>query len=114
MYSGLIISGGENNAGTTAEVFVPSTGQHCRLPDMPGFRRYFHTMEKMVVCGGIKDEKTCLTLTDGIWKETQLLEYRYYFYAEEFFKLYLCLNLIHALFGKFDIDNNSICKVSSH
>ena len=77
MYSGLIISGGENNAGTTAEVFVPSTGQHCRLPDMPGFRRYFHTMEKMVVCGGIKDEKTCLTLTDGIWKETQLLEYRY-------------------------------------
>ena len=60
-------------------------------------------------------EKTCLTLTDGIWKETQLLEYRYNLtFTPKNFSNFICLNLIHALFGKFDVDNNSIGKVSSH
>merc|ERR1719436_2053627 len=33
----LIVSGGSgsDNAGYTVEAFVPSTGQHCRLPDIP-------------------------------------------------------------------------------
>ena len=73
IYSGLIISGGENRAGLSAEVFVPSTGKHCQLPDMPGQSRAFHTMEKMMMCGGSQTAKSCLTLIDGIWKETTTL-----------------------------------------
>ena len=69
----MIISGGEDKAGSSAEVFIPSTGKNCRLPDMPGSSRAFHTMEKMMICGGDKTKKSCLTLIDGIWKETTTL-----------------------------------------
>ena len=69
----MIISGGEDKAGSSAEVFVPSTGKNCRLPDMPGSSRAFHTMEKMMMCGGDSTKKSCLTLIDGIWKETTTL-----------------------------------------
>ena len=77
-YSGLIISGGEKplySAGPSVEVYIPSTGQHCHLPDLPGDPRYFHTMEEMTVCGGreISTRKSCLTLIDGIWQNTTTL-----------------------------------------
>ena len=60
------------------EVFVPSTGQQCELPDLPG-GRYYHTMENMTVYGGWDsgDEEvtSCLTLTaDGTWERTATLE----------------------------------------
>merc|ERR1719300_318920 len=50
----LIISGGwpYDNAGDSVEVYIPSTGQHCQLPDLPGDPRWYHTMEEMTVCGG--------------------------------------------------------------
>ena len=77
-YSGLIISGGEGSDSTlkSAEVYVPSTGQHCQLPDMP-VERSGHTMEGMVVCGGYSGdtETSCLTLTDG-WEKTTTLQER--------------------------------------
>ena len=64
------------------EVFVPSTGQHCQLPDLPGDPRYAHTMEEMTVCGGGYNDSTttsCLTLIDGAWQTTTtLLEQRSY------------------------------------
>ena len=78
-YSGLIISGSRfsESVGKSAEVFVPSTGQHCQLPDLPGAAREFHTMEKMTVCGGEKSTTSCLTLTGGTWGTTiSLLEER--------------------------------------
>ena len=68
--SGLIISGGgfSESVGKSVEVFVPSTGQHCKLPDMPG-RRYKHTMDAKTVCGGV--DTFCLSLTDvGTWERT--------------------------------------------
>merc|ERR1712066_696821 len=73
----LIISGGWKNS---VEVFVPSTGQHCQLPDMPGDRRARHSMEKMTVCGGVdtSTRKSCITLSDGAWvNTTTLIEERY-------------------------------------
>ena len=83
-YLGLIISGGSGYRGSiltdTVEMFVPSTGQHCTLPDLQ--TRYSHTMEEMVVCGGeAKYKETsieCLTLTRTGWrpKAKRLLERR--------------------------------------
>ena len=97
-YSGLIISGGQpRKAGWSVEVFVPSNGHHCKLPDLP-VRRDGHSMEERVVCGGFDYERSsdsdeywaqirsvsgptstsCLSLTDnGTWENTAtLLELR--------------------------------------
>ena len=81
-YSALVISGGfgyEDGVGNTVEVFIPSTGQHCQLPDLPGDGRNYHTMEGMTVCGGsyTSTQTSCLTLRDGTWEKTSLLEERY-------------------------------------
>jgi len=79
---GLIISGGypPSSAGQSVEVYVPSTGQHCQLADLPA-GRYHHTMKKMTVCGGWDSDTatSCLTLTDAGWEvTTTLLEKRWW------------------------------------
>ena len=76
-YSGLIISGGYDSVGQFVEVYVPSTGRHCQFPSLP-HRRYEHTMEELVLCGGEDTRTSCLTLTDdGTWViTTALLEER--------------------------------------
>ena len=77
----MIISGGSSynySIGNSAEVYVPSTGHHCQLPDIPGHERLGHTMEKMMICGGYM-VRDCLTLTDdGTWEKTtaSTLEWR--------------------------------------
>ena len=76
--SALIISGGlpREPVPNSVEVFVPSTGQHCQLPDLPGDPRDHHTMEEMTVCGGYystSSETSCLTLIDGTWQTTTTL-----------------------------------------
>jgi len=81
---GLIISGGSpfDSVGQSVEVYVPSTGQHCELPDLPA-SRYDHTMEDRTICGGGYSNSdtltSCLSLTDeGTWNKTAtLLEGRY-------------------------------------
>ena len=75
LYLGLIISGGSPSSSyQSVEVFVPSTGQHCTLPDLPA-RRYKHTMEEMVVYGGGDSgtRTSCLALTDDGWETTTTL-----------------------------------------
>ena len=76
-----MISGdyGSSSVGRTAEVYVPSTGQHCQLPDLPD-SRVFHSQEVKRLCGGYESTDigtSCLTLTDDGWqKTTGLLEIR--------------------------------------
>ena len=78
LYSGLIISGGylyNDGSIQSVEVYIPSTGQHCELPDMPDGRHY-HSMEGMEVCGGddTDTQTSCLSLTDeGTWERTTTL-----------------------------------------
>ena len=77
LYLGLIISGGSSSSSyKSVEVFVPSTGQHCTLPDLPA-KRFYHTMEEMVVCGGGDNDSgtrtSCLSLTDDGWETTTTL-----------------------------------------
>ena len=72
------MSGGNRNhdvAGQSVEVYVPSTGQQCKLPDLPDVR-YVHTMEAKTVCGGYETEvrTSCITLTSpGTWEKTSTL-----------------------------------------
>ena len=79
--SALIISGGHVvGSGTVykAEVYVPSTGQQCYLPNMLK-NRWSHTMEEKTVCGSRSFKRSCFTLADdGTWQETtsNLLEER--------------------------------------
>ena len=77
LYLGLIISGGylSSVVGQSVEVYIPSTGHHCELPDMPN-TRYWHSMEGMEVCGGAGTDTltSCLSLTDeGTWERTTTL-----------------------------------------
>ena len=79
-YSGILITGGSSSsAGHTVELYVPSTGQHCQLPDLPD-NTGEHTLENLVLCGGWGSTNTswsCLTLTgDGWERTTTLLEER--------------------------------------
>merc|ERR1711902_458916 len=84
----LIISGGYplDSAGISVEVFVPTTGQHCQLPSLPGGRRSDHSVNDRTICGGgvynvySASRRSCLTLnSNGNWLETtSLLEQRYH------------------------------------
>ena len=82
----LIISGGYpiDSAGISVEVFVPTTGQHCQLPSLPGGSRSDHSINDKTICGGgvygvnSASRRSCLTLnSNGNWLETtSLLEQR--------------------------------------
>ena len=72
-----MISGsrGSDSVGRTVEVYVPSTGQHCQLPDLPDWRRG-HSQDVKTLCGGEYSSDTqtsCLTLTDAGWEVTTTL-----------------------------------------
>ena len=66
----------------SVEVYVPSTGQLCQLPDLPD-RRWLHTMEKMMVCGGEDTKTSCLTLTGDGWENTTEMMIRKMFNTNE-------------------------------
>ena len=81
----LLVSGGypHTTSSNTAEIFLPFTMQHCRLPDIPGNPRWYHTMEDLSICGGLWSEtdvrKTCLTLRGEGWEvSSHLLHQRPY------------------------------------
>ena len=71
IFLGLIIS-----EYSEVEVYVPSSGQQCRLADLPDVRRGF-SMEAKTVCGGGISTETatsCLSLTSlGTWERTTTL-----------------------------------------
>ena len=80
--TGLVLSGGypHQSSSNTAELFLPAFRQHCRLPDIPGDPRWYHTMdistdtmEQIIICGGLWSDssirKTCLILNStGDWQ----------------------------------------------
>ena len=75
-----------DSVAKSVELFVPSTGHHCVLPNTgdSGPWRYQHSIEKNVICGGNHHlSKSCLTLTNRYWdwnwnweETTTLLERR--------------------------------------
>ena len=47
----ILITGGLK-ADTKAEIYIPATRRSCQLPDLP-VRRYYHTQDGFLTCGGI-------------------------------------------------------------
>ena len=78
VYSGIMLTGTipVNVDGKSVEVFVPSTGQQCELPDLPE-PRYGHIQYKQTLCGGDDRDnisKSCISLdSGGKWVETTTL-----------------------------------------
>eukprot|EP00091_Calanus_sinicus_P012997 TRINITY_DN28997_c0_g1_i1.p2 TRINITY_DN28997_c0_g1~~TRINITY_DN28997_c0_g1_i1.p2 ORF type:complete len:163 (-),score=50.34 TRINITY_DN28997_c0_g1_i1:16-447(-) len=73
---GIILSGG-GEALTSVEVFDPSTGLSCSLPNLPE-ERFAHTMDNLLICGGEESGTTCLSFSSGEWMTSlTLLEERY-------------------------------------
>jgi len=56
------------SGGTSVELFIPSLNKTCRLPDNE--RRYGHTVDGLLLCGGGRTADTCVTLTEGKWTES--------------------------------------------
>ena len=79
----LIISGGSGSASYTVEAFVPATGEHCKLPNIPAKPnswelgpRFGHSMEGLKICSGgpqTASRANCISLTDGTWKVANVL-----------------------------------------
>ena len=81
----MIISGGEgsDNASYTVEAFLPATGQHCQLPNIPAKPhswdlgpRSGHSMEGLKICSGgpqTASRANCISLTDGTWNVANVL-----------------------------------------
>ena len=54
--TGILISGGGNTgSGNYAEMFIPSTGQHCHLPDIPGRVEYSRSEIQMLLMPAMCD-----------------------------------------------------------
>jgi len=75
----LLIVGGRNEAGyiSSVEILDPVSGQGCLLPNSLPSVRYGHSQEQYTVCGGYEEnslnKSTCLTFSDGVWKQTSVL-----------------------------------------
>ena len=69
---GLLMSGGAGG-GNSLEVFLPSSGQHCHLPTIPGEERVDHSMSGLTVCGGYNSLTSCISLSHGAWQNTTTL-----------------------------------------
>jgi len=73
---GILISGGYGTF-SSVEVFIPSTGLSCSLPNLTDIR-YGHTMASLTICGG-GESLSCLSFSSGEWVTSHtLLEERAY------------------------------------
>ena len=73
--SGIMIAGGGNTgSGNYAEMFIPSTGEHCHLPVIPGLGRDAHSTSGSSICGGWNSKHSCISLIDGAWRNTATLQ----------------------------------------
>ena len=73
--SGILLTGGiAEVGGRTTELYIPfpcpGQIQHCRLPDIAPTRRYAHTQDQFMACGGHDFEYSCSILNpvSGTWE----------------------------------------------
>ena len=66
----VLITGGTDNGGAGAELFLPSGGTSCVLPSLPDLRSR-HTVDNNIICGGFYTKDTCLKWSPdtGSWVE---------------------------------------------
>jgi len=65
---GLIMS-----SGNSTELFIPSTGQSCILPEVGPARYYSHTVNGLFVCGGGRTADHCMHFSQGSWNKSHSL-----------------------------------------
>ena len=63
------------------EVFIPSTGSQCSLPDLPGPEAAGHVQAGNLLCGGDHHDG-CYSWTNGRWKLTPSVISRRYSVSE--------------------------------
>ena len=69
VFLAVLITGNTNSPRDTAELYVPSSGVSCTLPQLPD-SRYRHTVDsKGLLCGGWSTSGTCLQWSPdtGTW-----------------------------------------------
>ena len=80
----LITGSSHYGSSDTTELYVPSTGVSCTLPDIPqpniGSGLFYHTLDSGLICGGYYTYDICLKWrTDtGTWEEYITLDIRRY------------------------------------
>ena len=80
--AGVLITGGKPDTPepTTAELYLPSTGETCTLPSIPGYPGYNwwdHTVSADgLICGGQWYDSSCLLWSPdtGTWEEALTLD----------------------------------------
>lgn len=65
---GLIMS-----SGNTTELFIPSTGQSCILPEVGPDMYYSHTINGLFICGGGRTADHCMHFSEGSWSRSHTL-----------------------------------------
>ena len=71
----ILITGGYGSLNT-AELYLPSSGLSCSLPNLPG-DRWEHTQESSgLLCGGYGSEESCIQWSPatGTWEELLTLD----------------------------------------
>ena len=74
--AGVLITGSSSYPWDTAELYLPSSGVSCSLPQLPGARAD-HTMESSgLLCGGEVTDDSCLQWSQdtGTWEELLTLD----------------------------------------
>ena len=70
----VLITGGDGRSGYSAELFLPSSGTSCTLPDLPELR-YYHSSDNNILCGGYKSSNCLQWSPDtGTWEELLTLD----------------------------------------
>ena len=74
---GVIVTGGypSSSVGKSVEVFNPHTNNSCNLTDLPGERRYGHSLCRDLLCGGWgSTTRSCLKLNPltGVFTSTSV------------------------------------------
>ena len=73
VFLAVLITGGSSSPRDTAELYLPSTGVSCALPQLPN-ERFYHTVDsKGLLCGGgaTSTRNTCLQWSpdNGTWED---------------------------------------------
>ena len=72
----VLMTGGEEPAGKSVELFSSNGTRLCSLPDLPG-ERWRHSQTGLITCGGgghgSSEQTSCVTFDAGSWKKTHTL-----------------------------------------
>ena len=83
MIDAVLITGGWGSAGNTSELFLPSSGLSCSLPQLPNYIGGHSVESTGLLCGGEGSEDSCLKWRpdNGTWEEYLTMKVRRRYHA---------------------------------